>query len=78
MTSSDRRPDETMEILIGELMADEELRDAFLRNPDRTLRQASEWALPLSDSEVRELRRNPHRLYDIVADALQEAWPAAA
>src|SRR5262245_61886282 len=40
---------ETFEILIGELMADDELRESFLRDPDYTLRIAGDWALPLSD-----------------------------
>ena len=78
MTSTDRHPEDTIEILIGELMADEELRDAFLRDPDRTLRGASDWALPLSDSEVRALRRSAHRIYDTVAEALEARWPAVA
>jgi hypothetical protein len=78
MTSIDRHPDDTMEILIGELMADEELRDAFLRNPDRTLQHASDWALPLSESELRSLRLSAHRLWDTVAEALEARWPAAA
>jgi hypothetical protein len=78
MTSTDRHPDDTLEILIGELMADEELRDAFLRDPDRTLQRASDWALPLSDSEVRALRRAAHRIWDTVAEALEARWPVAA
>jgi len=78
MTSTDRHPDDTLEILIGELMADEELRDAFLRDPDRTLQRASDWALPLSDSEVRALRRAAHRICDTVAEALEARWPVAA
>jgi hypothetical protein len=78
MTSIDRQPDDTLEILIGELMADEELRDAFLRDPDRTLQRANDWALPLSESEIRALRLSAHRLLDTVADALEAGWPAAA
>ena len=78
MTNSERHVDDTIEILIGELMADEELRDAFLRNPERTLRSASDWALPLSDSELRSLTASAHRLRDTVVDAIEARWPAAA
>jgi hypothetical protein len=78
MTSTDRHPDDILEILIGELMADEELRDAFLRDPDRTLQRASDWALPLSESEVSSLRQSAHRLCDTVVEALEVRWPAAA
>jgi len=78
MTSIDRHPEDTLEILVSELMADEELRDAFFRNPDLTLQHASDWALLLSDSEVRTLRRSAHRICDEVAEALEARWPAAA
>ena len=78
MTNSEQHVDDTIEILIGELIADEELRDAFLRNPERTLRSASDWGLPLSDSELRSLTASAHRLRDSVAEALEARWPAAA
>jgi hypothetical protein len=39
------------QILLDELVGDEELREAFLRNPRRTLETADEWGLPLSPAE---------------------------
>lgn len=70
--------DDTFEILIGELLTDEALRDAFFRDPQRTLQEAAEWPLPLSASELHALRSPAYRLRDRVADALEARLPAAA
>lgn len=78
MTRTDQHLDGSFEILVAELMNDEELRDAFLRNPRRTLDLASEWGLPLSESEVQSLRAPAYRLWDKVADALELRFLAAA
>jgi hypothetical protein len=39
------------QIFLDELVGDEELRDAFLRSPRKTLELADDWALPLSATE---------------------------
>jgi len=70
--------DDTFEILLGELLTDEELRDAFLRDPERTLEEADEWPLPLSERELSSLRTPAYRLRDRVADALEARFLAAA
>ena len=41
--------EQTFEILINELVADEEFRDSFLRNPRRALHLAGDWGLPLCE-----------------------------
>jgi hypothetical protein len=78
MTPSTHVTSDCFEILIGELMTDEELLDSFLRNPSRTLRNASEWGLPLSDSELQKLGTPAYRLRDKVADVLEARLAAAA
>jgi hypothetical protein len=60
----------SLAILIDELVGDDELRDAFFRHPHRTLRQAGEWALPLTVSEVVALTAPGVRVMDRVASAL--------
>jgi hypothetical protein len=45
----------TVEIVSDQLVADEEFRDSFLRNPRRTLGLADEWGLPLSTTEIHAL-----------------------
>jgi hypothetical protein len=67
----------SLNILIRELRADDELRDAFLRDPQGTLRLADEWALPLCDSEVRSLQRPEYRLWETVVDELVSQSQAA-
>lgn len=47
--------EQTFEILINELVADEEFRNSFLRNPHRALHLAGDWVLPLCESEIRAL-----------------------
>jgi hypothetical protein len=78
LRSTDQDLNDSLEILIGELVTDDELRDAFLRDPERTLRHANDWALPLSESEVQLLRVPSFRLWDKVAEALEGRLSAAA
>jgi hypothetical protein len=78
MLISNSRASETFEILIGELMADEELRDSFLRDPDYTLRVAGDWALPLCESELAALRTPTFPFWDRVAEELAARLSAAA
>jgi hypothetical protein len=62
--------DQSLEILIDELLGDDELREAFFRNPDRTLSLAADWGMPLSETELRLLRAPRHRLWERVAEEL--------
>jgi len=78
MTSTDQYLEASLEILIDELTADDELRDAFFRNPHRTLRLASDWGLPLSDSEVRLLRLHANKVWNAVAQSLGVLHESAA
>lgn len=74
--TTDQHLNDTFEILVGELMTDDELRDSFLRDPERTL--AGDWALPLSESELQLLRVPANRLWDKVVDELEARLAAAA
>ena len=60
----------SIEILIGKLATDEEFRAAFLRDPRRTLDEASEWGLALTEFEVRALLATNQSLWDRIADEL--------
>ena len=78
MTNTDRYLEASLEILIDELMADEELCDAFFRNPERTLRLAEDWGLPLSESEVHLLRVHARKVWDAVVDSIGPRHQSAA
>jgi hypothetical protein len=78
MMITSQHANDSLEILIGELITDEELLDAFMRDPEGTLEHAGDWALPLSESELRSLRTPAYRLRDRVADELEERFAAAA
>jgi hypothetical protein len=71
MTNTDYCINDSVEILIGELMTDEELREAFLRDPAKTLRRAGDWALPLCESELRFLRAPAYRRWEKVVEELE-------
>ena len=49
-----------------------------MRDPEGTLRVASDWALPLSDSEVRSLRTPSYRCWDRAVEAVVSRLSAAA
>jgi len=70
MTNAEQFQHDSLAILIDELITDEELRDSFLRDPERTLRFASDWALPLSESELQSLRVPAYRILDRVTEQL--------
>ncbi|MEZ5292922.1 MAG: hypothetical protein R2745_17710 [Vicinamibacterales bacterium] len=78
MTATIRTLDQTLDILIDELQADDELRAAFFRHPDRLLRQADEWGLPLTDTEVNALQTPRVPVWERVADALNARARQAA
>lgn len=63
--------EQSLEILIDELMNDDELRLAFLRSPCRTLQAGSEWAMPLTDNERRALCTCRYPVWERVTDALR-------
>jgi hypothetical protein len=68
----------TVEIVIDQLVADEEFRDSFLRNPRRTLGLADEWGLPLSTTEVHALVATMPAVWDRVADEVDARLKMAA
>lgn len=78
MTATTRELEQTLDILINELEADDELRAAFFRNPYRTLRQANDWGLALTASELQALSSPRFPVWDRVADALESRLPQAA
>jgi len=60
-----------LEILIDELVEDDELRRSFLRDPEATLATASEWGLPLTESELAGLRGGSISLWERIADEIE-------
>jgi hypothetical protein len=78
MTHTRQLLDDSLEILLGELITDEELRDSFIQNPERTLQLAGDWGLPLSASELQSLRMHADRLLERVAEELTWRVLAAA
>jgi hypothetical protein len=78
MTSTSQHAHDSLDILIDELMMDDELLRSFLRDPERTLRRASDWGLPLSDSELQALQAPAFRLWDRVTEELESRFAAAA
>ena len=60
----------SIEIVVGRLMTDEAFRDAFLRDPPRTLEELIEAGLALTDLEVRALIGTQAALWARVADEL--------
>ena len=64
--------DRTFEIVIDQLIADEEFREAFSRMPRRTLSEAADWGVPLSDSEILELVAAGPRMLERLADRLDD------
>jgi len=70
--------EQTIAIFIDHLVADEEFRHDFLRNPRRTLRLADEWGLPLSDSEISALIATDSAVWERVAEELDDRLQQAA
>jgi hypothetical protein len=69
---------QSLDIFIEELIADEEFRDAFFRNPRRTLRLAADWGLPLSETEIRSLIAAEPLVWDRVAEEIVSRLQEAA
>lgn len=62
--------EQSLEILIDELVGNDDLRHEFFRNPYATLRQADDWGLPLTDNEVQALCKSRLIIWERVAEAL--------
>lgn len=78
MTTFHNDTNDTLDIFIYELMADDELLRAFLSNPRRTIRRAAEWGLPLSDNELRSLEPAAMALWDNLSEQLDARFASAA
>ena len=78
MTINDANIEQTVDLFIYELQTDEELREAFFRNPWKTLRLAADWGLPLSDTEVMALLGVGHGFWDRVLEGLDDRLQDAA
>ena len=61
---------QTLDILIDELVANEDYRAFFIRNPRQAVRLANDWGLPFTESEIRSLLAANGWIWDRVADEL--------
>ncbi len=61
---------ELLDILVDELVADEDFREFFVRNPREAVRMANDCGLPFSESEIRSLLAANGWIWDRVADEL--------
>ena len=78
MTSIEQHVNDSLDLFIAELMMDDELLRSFLRDPEQTLERASDWGLPLSDSELQLLLAPAYRLWDNMTEALEARCDLAA
>jgi hypothetical protein len=60
----------TIEMLIGRLITDEEFRNVFLRDPEKTLIELNELGLDLSRTEIAALISTDPTLWARTADAI--------
>jgi hypothetical protein len=67
-----------LDILVEELVADEDFREFFVRNPRRAVRLANDWGLPFSESEIRSLLAARGWVWDHVAQNLASRLGQAA
>jgi hypothetical protein len=56
-----------IELLIGRLVTDEDFRDAFQRDPQKTLADAAAWGLSLNAIEVTALLATDQTLWERIA-----------
>jgi hypothetical protein len=68
----------SVEILIGRLVTDEELRRRFLAEPRETIRLAQQGGLALTATEVDALLASPVVLWEILAAALDRRLQKAS
>ena len=67
-----------IELLIGRLATDEDFRDAFRRDPEKTLADAAAWGLALSAIEVNALLSTDQTLWDRIARDLDSRLQKAS
>jgi hypothetical protein len=70
--------EQTFEMFIEELAADEEFRQAFFRNPRRALSTANDWGLPFTDTEIMVLMATTPSVWDRLAENLDGRLQQAA
>lgn len=73
-----RMLEQSVSILVDELMGDDELRVAFLRNPYGTLKRGADWGMALTDSELEVLCQGRFPVWERVAEALGSRLAMAA
>lgn len=78
MTQREFELRKSFEILLDELRSDNNLRDAFVRHPRKTLRSAGDWGVALTDSELYLLTAAERLVFAEVAAAFQGEFLAAA
>jgi hypothetical protein len=67
-----------IELLIGRLATDEDFRDAFQREPEKTLADAAAWGLALSTIEVSALLSTDQTLWERIAFELDSRLQKAS
>jgi len=67
-----------IERLIGRLVTDEDFRDAFQRNPQKTLTDAAAWGVDLSAIEIEALLATDQKLWDRIATELDSRLQKAS
>jgi hypothetical protein len=70
--------EQALEIVIDQLVADDEFRQLFLRDPRKALHAAEEWGLPLCDSEINALIASGRSVWNRVAAAVNARLEYAA
>jgi hypothetical protein len=74
----DANRQQSLDILMDELLIDEELRASFFRSPAKTLRLAGDWGLPISDSEMQWLMSTDSSIWESVLEELDARLQEAA
>ena len=78
MTQQEVQLRKSLEILMDELRADDDFRDAFVRQPRKTLRSAGDWCVALTDSELYSLIAAEQYVYQEVVKSLCGEFLATA
>jgi hypothetical protein len=78
MTHQEVELRKSLEILMDELRADDDFRDAFVRRPRKTLRTAGDWCVALTDSELYSLMAAEQHVYEQVVRSFYGEFLAAA
>ena len=67
-----------IELLIGRLVTDEDFRRSFQIDPHKTLREAAQWGLALTTTEVSALIATDQTLWDRIAVELDSRLQKAS